>query len=675
MTPGQKRRAQLVLAGVLALVAGAVSLSLRTPVDAPAPPAAESLAPGQANTSRTADLVYRIFREGRESLTVKARRMEGSEKEELLFTGVELSFTYMAQGQPGTGSITADEARHAPAQQRAQFRGHVVLKTSDGFELATEALNYRADRGIARSDRPVSFKRKDLSGRATGMIYHAETGTVELQSQVAVRIDDPDQPPVEIRSGRALFEKDKGTLEFLEGVTSVQGGDRLEARSYFLEFVRQTRAWKRAFAYGDAVLTLRGGGVAGASAPGAMRASGTRVLRAPKIDLWFRPDRSLEELAAGPGAELRLVPGAKAQEGARTLRARVLVFRLDGQGRLAEVQGQKDSSFLSEPPRGSQAPPLEAACRAFVAHVEPETGELREIDFMRDVEFRRGTQRASAMRARLQADGLLRLVRKPELHDSARRMRLGAPTIELQTRTGDLHALGGVRQVIEPQAGAEGAPGGLLSQGAGATLIVAQEVFHDQAKRVTRYSGEALLRAGGDEVRAPRLQIAERADGLRTFTAEDGVVSRFAPQPPTNTNGAAPRRAALEARARLMVFDEGLRRIAYRQEVVLRQERLVTKSPRADLTLGPDGRSLQSLVAGEPVELLDGDRKVWGQRATYTPADEKVVVEGDEVRLTGPGQEAHGRTLTFRVGDDTILVDGREESRTETVFRKEPPKP
>jgi hypothetical protein len=33
-----------------------------------------------------------------------------------------------------------------------------------------------------------------------------------------------------------------------------------------------------------------------------------------------------------------------------------------------------------------------------------------------------------------------------------------------------------------------------------------------------------------------------------------------------------------------------------------------------------------------------------------------------------------GRSLTFHVGDDRILVDGREEVRTESIFKRTPPK-
>ena len=60
---------------------------------------------------------------------------------------------------------------------------------------------------------------------------------------------------------------------------------------------------------------------------------------------------------------------------------------------------------------------------------------------------------------------------------------------------------------------------------------------------------------------------------------------------------------------------------------------------------------------------------------TYTPQDEKMVLEGEKVTLRDGGREVEGRSLTFRVGDDSILVDGQQLVRTETVIRKESPKP
>ena len=52
-----------------------------------------------------------------------------------------------------------------------------------------------------------------------------------------------------------------------------------------------------------------------------------------------------------------------------------------------------------------------------------------------------------------------------------------------------------------------------------------------------------------------------------------------------------------------------------------------------------------------------------------------MVLEGESVVLHDGGKEVRGRSLTFRVGDDSIRVEGQELVRTETVIRKEPPKP
>ena len=65
-----------------------------------------------------------------------------------------------------------------------------------------------------------------------------------------------------------------------------------------------------------------------------------------------------------------------------------------------------------------------------------------------------------------------------------------------------------------------------------------------------------------------------------------------------------------------------------------------------------------------------------GERGTYTPENETMVLVGEKVVLKDPGPAARGPRLTFHVGDDRILVDGQEEVRTEAVFkRKEPPNP
>ena len=142
--------------------------------------------------------------------------------------------------------------------------------------------------------------------------------------------------------------------------------------------------------------------------------------------------------------------------------------------------------------------------------------------------------------------------------------------------------------------------------------------------------------------------------------------------PKAAADGKAP--ARLEGRAKEMVYEEANRRLVYKGEVSIRQGDIATRSPHATLALSPDGQGLQSLVAGEPVEVMQGERRATGTRATYTPGDETMVLVGDTVVLKDPSQEVEGRSLTFHVGDDRILVDGQKQVRTQTIIRnrKEP---
>jgi lipopolysaccharide transport protein LptA len=123
-----------------------------------------------------------------------------------------------------------------------------------------------------------------------------------------------------------------------------------------------------------------------------------------------------------------------------------------------------------------------------------------------------------------------------------------------------------------------------------------------------------------------------------------------------------------------MVYEERASRVAYAGDVRLNQGDIATRSPEATLVLTADGGGIETLVAGEPVEVRQGNRTATGTRGTYTPAEQKMVLVGDNVILRDPSQQIQGQTLTFHVGDERIFVDG-QEARTQTILKREPPKP
>jgi lipopolysaccharide transport protein LptA len=224
---------------------------------------------------------------------------------------------------------------------------------------------------------------------------------------------------------------------------------------------------------------------------------------------------------------------------------------------------------------------------------------------------------------------------------------------------------------VTPKRGA--ARPGLLG-GEEPAVLLCREFEYDPATRTARYRENALLRSGRDEVRAPTIVLEDDAAGARRrLTASGGTTSVLHPRA---QKGAAKEPAAVEARSREMVYEEAANRIVYTGDVEIRQGDILTRSPEAVVTLTKDGGAVDRLLAGEPVEVQQGARRATGERGTYTPADETLVLVGEKVVLQDVDRRLEGRILTFQVGSDRIRVDGREEVRTEAVFRrKEAPKP
>ena len=669
MTTRGVRLARGALLGLVILVGGSVVWTLRhrrvPPPPAPRPTPAESAPP---TASRSENIVYRSFKGDKESFVLSALKWVGEEQGDIRLQGVNLTFAFVSQGKPDSSTVTSDECFYNPTQQKASFRGHVVVKTSDGFELKTDTLSYRGDKGVARTDSKAEFSRKDLSGTSTGLVYTSAEGKIELPADVVLQLHDPDDPPMEIKSGSAVLEREPGIARFAGGVTVTQSGDVLKSGRLEMRFAGEEHAVERVDAEDDAVMQTTGNNVPGAKGfPGG---SGPRVLRGKKLSIGFHPDRTLKEVTAGPDGELTTLATAPDPPEKRKLQARFLIFLFDDQGRMQELQAQKDASFEGTPLPPSKAAPRKVSSQNFVAKMDPATGNPREIEFSKDVVFTEGKRRASAQKGWYDgAKSLLILKDDPVLVDEERGSELKAQAIDVGTGSGDIAARHGVRHVLHRKG--EGKPGLLVGKDEPA-IMTSRFFDYTAATKTAQYREEALLRSGKDEVRAREIRLQEQEAGKRRLEAAGSVVSLLNPKGQDKAGKPA---AAVEGRAREMVYDETKGAINYKGDVVIRQGDIQTRSPEATLALTADGTGIESLVAGSPVEVRQGKRTAAGARGTYTPQDEKMVLEGEKVTLQDGGRQVEGRSLTFRVGDDSILVDGQQLVRTETVIRKEPPRP
>jgi LPS export ABC transporter protein LptC/lipopolysaccharide transport protein LptA len=649
-----------LLLGVVVSVAWTYRRSSEARPAAPAPTPAAT--PGD---TRTENLVFRKFQGHRQSFALAARESVGKEEEELRLRGVNFSFSYVSQGRPGKGTIVADECMFTVAVQRALFQGNVVVTTEDGFELQTDSLIYRGDKGVAKSDRPIQFKRKNLSGSSTGFTYQAEEGSLELPADVVVVVQDEANPATEIRAARAALVREEKTMRFMGGVTVKQGNDVLTAKRFETDF-SDDHVIYRARAVDDVDLQTTGS-LAGTA--GVTGASGPRHLSCRKLDLWFRPNRLLQEATAGPGAELTLMPGPKDPRERRKLGARFLVFAYDEQGRLREVRGQKDSWLRTEPIAPSKGDPRRLAAQSFIARINSATGAANYVEFTKDVQFEEGARKATAQKAYYDGStSVLSLKEDPELVDTREGSTLVAEAIDVGSRNGDIAARHGVRHVLNRKGGA----GGLLTGSGHPVLVTARFLDYDGQTRVGVYREEALLRAGKDEVRGGEIRLADK-DGARRLEASGGVVSLLHPQ----QEGTAAPPAPVDARAREMVYDEARRELLYKDQVAIRQGLVWIRGPQATIELTPDGGDVRTMRAGEPVEVQQGERRAQGVRATYDPRAGTMALVGEPVTLVDPRQHIQGRAVTFNLGDDRVVVDGQEQARTQTVIRsrREPPRP
>ena len=230
-----------------------------------------------------------------------------------------------------------------------------------------------------------------------------------------------------------------------------------------------------------------------------------------------------------------------------------------------------------------------------------------------------------------------------------------------------MHAREGVRHILR---GRSAVRAGLLGSKDDPTLITAGEFDYTAKTKLASYQHGVLLRSGKDEIRsggltihrAPRRQAPPR--GQRPCHLPDAAQGGEAGKIP----------ATVESRAGEMAYDEVANQIVYKGDVYIRQGDIQTKSPEATLSLNPDGGSIKTLEAGEPVEVQQAARKATGSKGTYTPSTETMVLVGDNVTLVDATGQVQGRSLTFHVGDERVLVDGREEVRTQMILKNEPKK-
>jgi LPS export ABC transporter protein LptC/lipopolysaccharide transport protein LptA len=675
MRPAATRVLRRILLGLVLLVVVAVAWSLRRPRTAgPSDPEGSEAAEG----TTIENLAFDVFQEGERKVELKARAMTGEEGGRQHFEGVEVTFPFVSRGEESSATVTADQGIYEATRERAFFRGNVHVVTADGFELETQSLDYLGDRGRIVTKDDVQFRQGRASGSARGAVYRVAGDVLTLREDVRLRFEDKTGgPPTEIDAMRARGSRETRVFHFVGGVEVRQGPRVLRSKRLQVMVDAELAALRRVAAIQEVDLRIGGSGdLSAATLPG----SGERRLRCRRLNAFFNDDGVVENATATNNASLVLWPGPKDPPEKRRMEARQIEFSFDDEGRLAGVKardwggpGEKGQGIVvltSTPLSSSKEPERRVECLNFRAELNAETGALESAVFRRRVVFTEPGRKAWAERAIY--DGQSKLLQMtegaPRIRDDSDGSELQAQRIDLMTDTRSVVAVDGVRHSI--RGGTADAGRGMLG-GSEPTVLVCQKFEYDSAKKMAWYRENALLRTGRDEVRAPLIVMEDPAPGARRLNASGGVASFLHPHRRPGEEKEDP--APVETRSAEMVYEEKARRVVYTGDVQIRQGDILTLSPEAVVSLTEGGDDVEKIVAGEPVEVRQGERQATGQTGTYTPADETMVLEGEEVVLRDVDRLVRGRVLTFKVGEDRIRVDGQEEVRTEAIFKKREP--
>ena len=182
------------------------------------------------------------------------------------------------------------------------FNGNVKIDTKDKLKVATEALQFDRNSGIAQTDSPVSFERENVSGSSTGAILEQKSKKLELKKDVQLTVAPNEQMksssrsrPVSVKAAHGTFDQHTMQLTFTGGATVEQDTDVLSGDT-LMAFLNQQRRLERAEIRGNSYLRVIDPG----------RAAEVHSLN---MDFFLDKDQRLERAIANTDVSARTLEG------------------------------------------------------------------------------------------------------------------------------------------------------------------------------------------------------------------------------------------------------------------------------------------------------------------------------------------------------------------------------
>jgi len=689
MTPWQKR-ARLFVAVLAIGVIATVAYTMRPRETAAPPPPIETPNPNATVVTRGGDAVQ--LKGATQDLKIEFQRQETYKDGQTKLFDVKV----LVNNRGGRSyTITGKAAQVGKDESSFLVSGDVRMETTDGLVANSQEATYTDADKIVRAPGPVTFSRGRMKGTGNGFLFDEQRDTLTILENADVHLAPEGQEgPMDVKAGGFVYarrdrymqfertmhmdrggqlmdaengivrlypDRDATDLVELKGNSKVTGGGQMgalqsmSARDITLNYAGDGRTLENAVLSGSGVLDLTPKG-----------SSDSQRLASDYMELGLAPDGSVRNLSARDGVNVAL-PATK-DTGARTIRSNTL-------SAVGEPQGIRDMNFRDAVEYREAAtkthPVRVARSQILEATLDPASGTLTEARFNTNFEFTEDTMRAAASNAVYKIDAgtmaLAGIDRTPHVENESLTVDAGAIDVALDPLK--LTASGNVRSTMLPQnkpaagAGAAKRPG-LLGEKEPVQIVAAKLVYDENARRA-EYSGQSSqvrLIQGETTIQGDSLTLDEAKGDL---IANGKVVTNLMI---TEKNGPADGKPKLMiGRAGSFTYSDQSRTASYATTAQLDGDQGNLRAAKIDVKLAKAENTLDGLEANGQVTALVDNRTVTGANLTYSPTDDKYIVNGAPVKMVDAEcQELSGKTLTFWKASDRVVVDGNDQVRTQT---------
>lgn len=576
--------------------------------------------------------------EGRIVSKIRARRMIGFSSGWYTLEAVEIEI-FRKNGQ--TYLIACPAAQFNAKTKEAEAKGGVIVTSSDGLRLATDALHFDGNRML--NEIPVHFVINQWTGTAGGVDLNVEHESVRLLRGTSATLapQTPQEPPLEAQAGEIVFFRAKGEVTLSEKVRAVRARDRFEVDAMTARFGDDRKTLVGLEGFGNLLVRL------GAAAPGVP--AGEKTLTGERFGAEIGPKGEI--VAVNVVGDQVPSKAVMPEVPPRELVARLIRIGLNG-GTLTEIRADGNVTMME---RGPVLRTVTAG--RMTVYFDPATRQALSGLLEAGVVFTDGKTEATADRGNYDIPGDRVILTgipsaAPLVKNESQSIR--ATRLELQPKDGVMRAEGGVVAQIKSKPGASPEVG-LFGGGAKAPFFVNADSF------VTRRSTQVSVFTG--HVRAWQDKNLLLADDIQITGAGESIQATGNVRMTLHNTKAPARKVPLAARSERLVARKDSRQVELEGQVVFEDEGRKLTADKAVIYLDAT-QKIERVEATGNVVLVEAatGRKATGSKAVYRLTQRMIHLDGSPAVLDDQRGTVKGTRIVFDLAKNRVDVASSGEA-------------